>query len=77
MGMFDEVMVPCPTCGTKQPFQSKSGDCRMAVYELAECPPDVLADVNRHSPYTCETCGEVFAVQWAARAVKYIAPIGD
>ena len=75
MGMFDSVMVPCPTCGERSEFQSKSGDCLLAVYELADCPPDVLADVNRHAPNACEKCGSIFAVQvtWSAKAVPVLA----
>jgi predicted nucleic acid-binding Zn ribbon protein len=63
MGMFDSVMVPCPECGTKSEFQSKSGDCLLSVYELDNCPPDVMQNVNRHSPNTCEKCGTVYAVK--------------
>ena len=73
MGMFDSVLVPCPECGRKQEFQSKGGDCILAVYELEQCPPDVLSDVNRHAPYECEDCGTIFAVQvtWSAKAMAY------
>lgn len=61
MGMYDTVMVPCPKCGAKAEFQSKSGQCRLDVYELDEAPADVLYDVNRHAPATCE-CGTKFEV---------------
>ena len=73
MGMFDTVMVPCPECGTKSEFQSKGGDCILKEYELATCPPDVLRDVNRHAPNTCEECGTKFAVQitWTAKSAPY------
>lgn len=63
MGMFDSVNVPCPKCGTKAEFQSKSGSCVMRVYELDEAPLDVLMDINRHSPYTCRECGCSYAVK--------------
>lgn len=62
MGCFDTVMVPCPKCGTEDQFQSKGGDCLLREYSLAECPDDVLSDVNRHAPNTCEKCGTVFEV---------------
>lgn len=62
MGMFDSVMVPCPECGERSEFQSKSGDCTLAVYDLEVCPPDILGDVNRHSPNVCSKCSTVFQV---------------
>ena len=63
MGMFDSVMVPCPECSVRQEAQSKSGDCVLATYDMEDCPPDVLANVNRHAPFTCEGCGTVFQVE--------------
>jgi hypothetical protein len=74
MGMFDTVMVRCPRCGEKSEFQSKSGKCLLNVYELDDCPKDVLADVNRHAPNICEYCETVFAVDLSSmRAVTYNA----
>lgn len=71
MGMFDTVRVPCPNCGEREDFQSKSGSCCLRTYDLENCPADILADVNRHAPATCAHCGTVFAVELtvAARAV--------
>ncbi len=66
MGMYDTVIVPCPKCGKKEEFQSKSGECCLRVVELNECPVDILANVNRHSPYTCD-CGIVFEVDLSTR----------
>ena len=66
MGMYDTVIVPCPECGKKEEFQSKSGECYLQVVVLEECPIDILADVNRHSPYTCD-CGTVFEVDLSTR----------
>lgn len=62
MGLFDSVLVPCPECGTKTEAQSKSGDCLLGWYELEDAPADVLLDVNRHAPFTCRMCGNVFSV---------------
>lgn len=62
MGMFDSVMVPCPSCGTKIEAQSKSGACVLGVYDLENAPADVLADVNRHAPFLCGACGTTFYV---------------
>lgn len=63
MGMFDTVMVECPGCGAEAGFQSKGArHPLMRTFALADAPGDVLSDVNRHGPHTCE-CGEVFEVR--------------
>lgn len=64
--MFDSVMVPCPKCNKRQEFQSKSGECLLDVYDLEDCPDDILVDVNRHSPSICD-CGCTFEVDLNAR----------
>jgi hypothetical protein len=78
MGMYDTVMVPCPKCGTKSEFQSKSGDCTLAVYELNEAPNDVLLDINRHAPATCVKCGTSFgvAVKVETRVIETLVHVG-
>ena len=63
MGMFDTVMVPCPTCGERAEFQSKSGTCTLETFLLEEAPDDVLFDVNRHGPHTCGKCGALFGAK--------------
>lgn len=72
MGMFDMVLVPCPKCGRKSEFQSKGGECILATYELNEAPQDVLSDVNRHAPNTCEKCGAEFWVKLQVIATPVI-----
>jgi len=62
MGCYDSVMVPCPRCGKKTEFQSKGGECLLRIYQLGEAPPDVMTDINRHSPRTCSGCGALFRV---------------
>lgn len=62
MGMYDTVWVPCPECGEKSGFQTKSGPCLLREYELDAAPLDVLLDVNRHAPNQCEKCGTLFQV---------------
>jgi transcription elongation factor Elf1 len=62
MGCYDSVMVPCPRCGRKAEFQSKSGECALAIYQLGEAPPEVMDDINRHAPHTCSGCGALFKV---------------
>ena len=73
MGMFDIVMVPCPSCGECAEFQSKSGACRLAEFTLEEAPDDVLLDVNRHAPNRCRTCSTFFAVDVQPRALRQAA----
>ena len=63
MGAYDTILVPCPTCGEKEEAQSKSGDCLLRTFELDKCPIDVLPDVNRHAPFTCNKCKTVFEVK--------------
>lgn len=60
--MFDSVFVPCPKCTGSNEFQSKSGDCDLAVYSLVDVPTDVLEDINRHAPIKCGACGTRYRV---------------
>lgn len=72
MGMYDTVWVKCPMCKTENGFQSKSGDCCLADYDLQNCPDDVLANVNRHSPVECDECGCRYSVNIATRTAEPI-----
>ena len=74
MGCYDTVMVPCPHCGTRAGFQSKGGHCLLKSYNLEDAPPDVLSDVNRHSPVICERCGSQFALAIKVFATPVIVP---
>ena len=56
MGMYDTVLAACPKCGTRNEFQTKSGPCRLGVFNLEVAPVDVLLGVNRHAPQTCGQC---------------------
>lgn len=71
MGLYDTVIVPCPRCGDEYEAQSKGGECFMGIYRLHSAPPDVLSDVNRHAPFECESCGEVFGVRLIGQVVRY------
>lgn len=66
MGLFDSVMVPCPSCSTPLEFQSKSGDCSLSRYTLEDAPEEVMRDVNRHAPVWCE-CGSTVSVDLRRR----------
>jgi hypothetical protein len=62
MGMFDSVMVPCPRCGTRHEFQSKSGECTLAEFLLENAPDDVLEGIDDVRLHTCTRCGASFRV---------------
>lgn len=74
MGVYDEVKVECPKCGTEAFFQSKSGPCVCEIHELNDAPDDVLENVNRHSPYECD-CGCRFGVDRKKR--QAVECLGD
>lgn len=79
MGCFDSVNVPCPNCRKRQLVQSKSGPCSLSVYEMEEAPGSVLSGANRHGPFICDQCGEVFrvAVTVLARTVPCEPAAGE
>lgn len=68
MGCYDIIDVRCPVCGAVYPVQSKSGECRMFVYNLVDVPEYVLEDANRHAPYKCDNCGIFFEVDISNRS---------
>lgn len=67
MGMFDSVMVPCPSCRTVNEVQSKGGLCQFRQYTLANAPADVLgglvADVEQ-----CSECDAKYRIQVRCKA---------
>ena len=69
MGCPDSVYVPCLKCGETSEFQSKSGPNCCYIFELEDCPEDVLMDINRHSPNTCLKCGTKFEVKLHTKMV--------
>jgi transcription elongation factor Elf1 len=72
MGCFDTVLVPCPRCGTREEAQTKSGPCNLATYNLDKAPTEVLANINRHGPFTCVNCGAVFKVNLVTTATPVL-----
>ena len=68
MGMFNSIMVNCPSCGEEHVCQSKSGEVFLKVFTLENCPEEEFKDVNRHAPFTCE-CGIQFKVDVSTRKV--------
>lgn len=74
MGMFDRVWVSCPQCGAANEFQSKSGDCTLADYTLADAPPSILGDLDRQGAISCEKCGVPFEIK--VRCIAIPVPVG-
>lgn len=77
MGMFDMIIANCPECGEPSEFQTKSGPCVLATYNLSDAPEDVLADANRHSPNQCEKCGCYFKIDTLARKSTVLHSKGE
>ncbi len=75
MGMFDEIKVPCPKCKTFYYAQSKGGECLLKVYDLTNCPKDVLSDANRHAPFECEKCHTMFEIRAIPRRGNRITTV--
>lgn len=73
MGCYDTVIIPCPNCGEPYAAQSKGGKCFLDNYSLDNAPQDVLADVNRHAPFTCDQCETIFEVIFKVKAVAVLA----
>lgn len=68
MGLYDSIIYQCPKCRREVVAQTKSGACLLRYFKLLDAPEDVLDDVNRHAPYTCE-CGVVLSVHIPSRSV--------
>jgi len=62
MGMYDTVLIPCPNCDVEYHAQSKSGSCVMDEYPITSVPANVAENINRHAPFTCSACGQLFVV---------------
>jgi hypothetical protein len=63
MGMYDSVYTPCPKCGLQTELQSKSGECKLAVYTLDNAPYEVMRGINRHTPEFCKECKTPFYIE--------------
>ncbi len=61
MGCFNEIEVPCPTCGEVHRHQSKAGSCRLKTNSLLDCELEDLLDLFwdiTHDALSCEHCSE-------------------
>lgn len=69
MGCPDEIIGKCPNCGTKNSFQSKSGENMCSVYDIEDAPIMVMYDANRHTPQHCSKCKKLLVVDIENRKV--------
>lgn len=51
MGMYDSIMVNCPTCDKLTEIHSKADRCNLAVYTLNTAPAKVLLDICEESHF--------------------------
>ena len=71
MGMFDEVMVKCPSCEEITLFQSKAGECALRTYSLDNVPIEILGDMASRDHY-CNHCGKRLAVTFKYQIVPIV-----
>lgn len=69
MGMFDTVVVKCPSCNNEVEFQSKAGDCYLDVFPIDVVPISIAIDLD-HNTATCNKCKRVCTLRY--RFNKYV-----
>ncbi len=62
MGMYDEIMLPCPKCGALTYEQSKGGGCNLDRYYYPNVPDKILGYIV-NEPQECDMCGCKFSVK--------------
>jgi len=71
MGMYDEIEVRCPACGTIDVLQSKAGECELQRYTLKTAPPEILLSLQREGEQYCETCKAHYRIATEVKTVAY------
>lgn len=61
MGTFNEILVPCPMCGNRVVFQSKSGSCALITFSINKVPMQDLKGIKGDME-TCDECGYVVEI---------------
>jgi len=64
---YDAVRLPCPRCADEVLMRSTSGKCDLSIYDLKDCPMDVLAGLAGADPVVCP-CGASLAVDFTLQA---------
>jgi hypothetical protein len=73
MGLFDSVAVKCPQCKETHYTQSKTGECSLDEFQLNECPPKILWDINGDK-FSCK-CGTKFRIVIISKEVMVHLPM--
>lgn len=73
MGCYDSILVPCPNCGERAEFQTKSGPCALQTVRLEDATSEMLLNVNRHAPIVCPRCAAPFLLRLDVKATPVIA----
>lgn len=75
MGMFDELLLPCPKCGKQVYTQSKGGVCKLKKYIYPKAPDDVISYIV-NDKQECK-CGCVFKVKAKFELVEWDGESND
>ncbi len=74
MGCFDEVLVPCPSCGQEYAMQTKVGWSSLEKIPLREASALMLVDIGNQI-VTCGNCGTKFQLTvLVEQTVDVVAP---
>ena len=69
MGSFSTIVHNCPNCGNVLESQSKSGECRMGVYNETEVPLTIASGVIGDELH-CGKCDTSWRVTCKKETVK-------
>ena len=58
MGLFNEILVPCPNCKEPVVFQTKSGSCELLTYPISRVPAEELYGILGDTEF-CSNCHRV------------------
>ncbi len=61
MGMFDTVLIKCPSCGYVNEVQDKMGPQEMKVFTESNAPLQVLVSLSEKELF-CDECGDQYKI---------------
>jgi hypothetical protein len=74
VGLFDEVNIVCPECGSFVEFQSKAGDCHMHSYRQNSVPTEIAKDILNNIQQC--SCGYSVRAILAPRSITTVEMVG-